>query len=159
MPCPPPGDLLTQGWNLHFLCLLHCHVGSLPLAPPGKPILFFYCLFFFNFLFIFILAALHGLQELISSLTRAGTRISAVKANPRPAGNSLCFIDFFFFKDEEAGESTRKALFFSFFNIYIFLRLCWVLGVARRVFQLWHVESSSLTKDGTQAPCVGSTES
>ena len=27
----------TQGSNLHFLCLLHWQVGSLPLAPPGKP--------------------------------------------------------------------------------------------------------------------------
>ena len=28
---------LTQGLNLHLLCLLHQHVGYLPLAPPGKP--------------------------------------------------------------------------------------------------------------------------
>ena len=27
----------TQGSNLHLLGLLHCQVGSLPLAPPGKP--------------------------------------------------------------------------------------------------------------------------
>ena len=27
----------TQGSNLHLLCLLHWQVGSLPLAPPGKP--------------------------------------------------------------------------------------------------------------------------
>ena len=40
------GIFLTQGWNLRFLCLLHWHVGSLPLAPPEKPILFFYCLVF-----------------------------------------------------------------------------------------------------------------
>ena len=26
----------TEGWNPHLLCLLHCQVGSLPLAPPGK---------------------------------------------------------------------------------------------------------------------------
>ena len=36
-PCPPPGDLPTQGLNLCFLCLLHWQVGPLPLAPPGKP--------------------------------------------------------------------------------------------------------------------------
>ena len=41
------GIFLTQGWNLHFFFLLPWHVGSLPLAPPGKPILLFYCLFFF----------------------------------------------------------------------------------------------------------------
>ena len=28
---------LTQGLNLHLLCLLYWHVGSLPLASPGKP--------------------------------------------------------------------------------------------------------------------------
>ena len=38
LPFHPPGDLLTQRWNLHFLCLLHWQLGSLPLAPPGKPI-------------------------------------------------------------------------------------------------------------------------
>ena len=30
------GTFLTQGLNLHLLCLLHWQVGSLPLAPPGK---------------------------------------------------------------------------------------------------------------------------
>ena len=29
---------LTQQLNPHLLCLLHWQVGSLPLAPPGKPI-------------------------------------------------------------------------------------------------------------------------
>ena len=36
LPCPPPGDL-PQGLNMHLLCLLHWQMGSLPLAPPGKP--------------------------------------------------------------------------------------------------------------------------
>ena len=31
------GIFLTQGLNLHLLCLLCWRVGSLPLAPPGKP--------------------------------------------------------------------------------------------------------------------------
>ena len=31
------GIFPTQGLNLHLLCLLHWQVGSLPLAPPGKP--------------------------------------------------------------------------------------------------------------------------
>ena len=31
------GIFLTQGLNLHLLCLLCWQVGSLPLAPPGKP--------------------------------------------------------------------------------------------------------------------------
>ena len=31
------GIFLTQGSNLPFLWLLHWQVGSLPLAPPGKP--------------------------------------------------------------------------------------------------------------------------
>ena len=37
LPCPPLGDLLTQGLNPCFLCLLYCQAGSLPLAPTGKP--------------------------------------------------------------------------------------------------------------------------
>ena len=31
------GIFPTQGSNEHLLCLLHCQVGSLPLAPPGEP--------------------------------------------------------------------------------------------------------------------------
>ena len=31
----------TQGSNLHLLCLLHWQAGSLPLALPGKPLIFF----------------------------------------------------------------------------------------------------------------------
>ena len=31
------GILLIQRANPHLLCLLHWQVGSLPLAPPGKP--------------------------------------------------------------------------------------------------------------------------
>ena len=34
------GIFPIQGSNLCLLCLLHCQVGSLPLAPPGKPHLF-----------------------------------------------------------------------------------------------------------------------
>ena len=36
LPCPPPGDLLTQGSNPLLLHLLHYQTGSLPPAPPGK---------------------------------------------------------------------------------------------------------------------------
>ena len=32
------GFFLTQGSNLHLLFLLHWQAGSLPLAPPGKPL-------------------------------------------------------------------------------------------------------------------------
>ena len=31
------GIFPTQGSNLHFLCLLHWQMGSLPLVPPEKP--------------------------------------------------------------------------------------------------------------------------
>ena len=31
------GIFLTQGLNLHLLCLLHWQVGSLQLALPGNP--------------------------------------------------------------------------------------------------------------------------
>ena len=37
LPCPPPGDLPTQGLNLRVLCLLYGQAGSLPLASPGLP--------------------------------------------------------------------------------------------------------------------------
>ena len=32
------GFFPTQGWNLHFLYLLHEQVGSLSLVPPRKPV-------------------------------------------------------------------------------------------------------------------------
>ena len=32
------GIFLTQGLNLRLPCLLHWQAGSLPLAPPGKPL-------------------------------------------------------------------------------------------------------------------------
>ena len=35
------GLFLTQGLNLHLLYLLHWQEGSLPLAPPGKPTIYF----------------------------------------------------------------------------------------------------------------------
>ena len=34
----PQGIFLTQGSNPCLLCLLHWEAGSLPLAPPGKPL-------------------------------------------------------------------------------------------------------------------------
>ena len=34
---PPPEDLPNPGIDSHLLSLLHWPVGSLPLAPPGKP--------------------------------------------------------------------------------------------------------------------------
>ena len=37
LPCPPPGDVPTQGSNLPLLCLLHWQTGSLPLVSPRKP--------------------------------------------------------------------------------------------------------------------------
>ena len=37
LPCLLQGIFMTQGSNLHLFCLLHWQVGSLPLAPPGKP--------------------------------------------------------------------------------------------------------------------------
>ena len=36
------GTFPTQGFNPCLLCLLHWHVGSLPLVPPGKPLLMLY---------------------------------------------------------------------------------------------------------------------
>ena len=32
------GVFLTHGSDLHLLCLPYCQAGSLPLAPPGRPI-------------------------------------------------------------------------------------------------------------------------
>ena len=34
----PQRIFLTQGSNLHLLCLWHWQAGSLPLSPPGSPI-------------------------------------------------------------------------------------------------------------------------
>ena len=39
LPFPPPGIFPTQGLNPCLLCLLHWQVGSLPLVPPGKPMI------------------------------------------------------------------------------------------------------------------------
>ena len=36
LPCPPPGDLLTQGSNSHLLDLLNWQVVSLPLCCLGS---------------------------------------------------------------------------------------------------------------------------
>ena len=35
--CPAPGDLPNREIEPNLFCLLHWQVGSLPLAPPGKP--------------------------------------------------------------------------------------------------------------------------
>ena len=40
------GISLTQGSNPHHLCLLHWQAGSVPLAPPGKPIEYNICVHF-----------------------------------------------------------------------------------------------------------------
>ena len=37
--CLLKGIFLTQGSNPCLLCLLHWQAGSLPLVPPGKPLL------------------------------------------------------------------------------------------------------------------------
>ena len=39
VPFPIPADLPNPGIKPVSLCLLHCLVDSLPLAPPGKPYL------------------------------------------------------------------------------------------------------------------------
>ena len=41
------GIFPTQGSNLRLLCLLHWQAGSLPLAPPGKPLRNYICLYIF----------------------------------------------------------------------------------------------------------------
>ena len=40
MGCPAlfQGVFLTRGLNLSLWCVLHCQAGSLPLAPPEKPL-------------------------------------------------------------------------------------------------------------------------
>ena len=38
LPSPPPGDLPHPGVEPPSLMSLHWQAGSLPLAPPGKPI-------------------------------------------------------------------------------------------------------------------------
>ena len=57
---------------------------------------------------------------------------------------------------------------FIFFIKKLFIWLCWVLVEIHRIFDLlcsmwdpsfWHVGSSSYTRDGTWATCIGSAES
>ena len=43
--CPPPGDLPDP----FLLCLLHWQVGSLPLAPQGKPIYMYVCICIYTY--------------------------------------------------------------------------------------------------------------
>ena len=38
LPFTPSGNLPNPGLNLHLLGFLHWQVGTLPLAPPGKPL-------------------------------------------------------------------------------------------------------------------------
>ena len=38
LPCPPPGDLPDPGIKPEFLTTAVLSGGSLPLAPPGKPL-------------------------------------------------------------------------------------------------------------------------
>ena len=38
LPCPPPGDLPNPGTEPMSLTSPHWQVGSLPLEPPGKPL-------------------------------------------------------------------------------------------------------------------------
>ena len=80
-PCPPPRDLPNPGVKPVSLSLLHWWVGSLPLVPPGNPILvapiltFKWCdIFTENCLVNFLLAQLiwslshcHGLKALLAS--------------------------------------------------------------------------------------------
>ena len=47
LPCPPLGDLPTQGSNPGLLYLLYSQPGSLSLAPPGSPHLYVYTMSFF----------------------------------------------------------------------------------------------------------------
>ena len=53
-----------------------------------------------------------------------------------------------------------------FFSLFLFIWLCLVLlathgifDVACRKFLVWHMGSSSLTKDQTWTPCIGNSES
>ena len=50
-------------------------------------------------------------------------------------------------------------LFNIFKNIYFIYLATLGLSCSIQDFQLWHVESSSLTRDQTQAPCIVSLES
>ena len=40
LPCPSPGDLSDPGTKFMSLIYLYCQASSLPLVPPGKPLLF-----------------------------------------------------------------------------------------------------------------------
>ena len=60
------GIFPTQGLNLCLLCLLHWQAGSLPLAPPGKPLRYDYLwLKFLKFIWLcWVSVASHGIFSL-----------------------------------------------------------------------------------------------
>ena len=54
----------------------------------------------------------------------------------------------------------NTVLFLSFFlNVYLFTWLCQIIVTACDLLVLHHEGSSSLARDQTQAPCIGSAES
>ena len=68
MPCHAllQGIFPTQGWNPSLLHLLYWHEGSLPLAPPGKPLLQTYTPTVFSLLSHSVMSSSlwpHGLQH------------------------------------------------------------------------------------------------
>ena len=57
---------LTQGSNLHLLCLLNWQAGSLPLASPGKPCVCV-CAFIHAYIYIYIYAFLKEAKSHLQS--------------------------------------------------------------------------------------------
>ena len=63
LPCPPPGDLSTQGSNPR---LLHWQVGSLPLSHLRSPFYLYPCVF----IFCCILTILNNVSTLIECIQK-----------------------------------------------------------------------------------------
>ena len=53
-PCSPLGDLFNPGIDLHLLHLLHWQAGSLPLAPPGKPMCYMCCTYPHKYTYMYV---------------------------------------------------------------------------------------------------------
>ena len=68
LPGSPQGILPTQRSNLHLLCLLHWQVGSLPLAPSGKPMV--YICIYSVYIYIHYSIAVHTYSGILLSHKR-----------------------------------------------------------------------------------------
>ena len=59
LPCPPPWYHSDPASDLCLLCLLHWQASSLPLVPPGKPLILLKGVFYSRAIFMVLPASSH----------------------------------------------------------------------------------------------------